>query len=111
MRATGDAPHKQVWDQFVQLCQASTHIIVLGHSLHDKHLVDALRAPEKPVAIIVYATNYDAEGFDDKTHEFATKFSTLLPDAVCIPGRFGGESEGSDIEPHKLGEWLRINAP
>lgn len=105
------APLKEVWNQFLQLRNESTHILVLGHSLHDHHLVEALRESGKPVAVVLYAPNYDPEGFDDETEELAEEFAKQLPEAAYIPGKFGGGFEGPDIEPHRLREWLLINMP
>lgn len=104
------APLKQVWEQFEQLCDASTHIIVLGHSLNDKHLVNTLRGRGKPVAIVVYPGNDDPNGSEDETKKRVAELAERLPKAVCMLGQFARDSEEPDIEPNKLGEWLRVNA-
>lgn len=99
-------PLAQVWDQFVQLCMNSTHIIVLGHSLHDKHLVRVLQQSGKPIAVVAYAP-----GFDETTPQaraaHSNQYSELLPGAELIPGDFARRSEKLDIGDHQLGEWLR----
>lgn len=102
------APLRQVWEQFTHILRNSTHVLVLGHSLHDKHLVEALSESGKPVAVVLYTPTSGEDTVEpDQARQ---EFMKFLPGAVLIPGRFGSEEEGTPIERQQLREWLRENA-
>lgn len=46
------APLVQVWEQFQVLLREATHVFVIGHSLHDDHLVRAIKAAKVPTAVM-----------------------------------------------------------
>ncbi|WP_370056365.1 SIR2 family protein [Leifsonia sp. EB41] len=103
-------PLRQVWDQFLGLLASSTHVLVLGHSLHDPHLVKELRSSQKPIAVVAY-TEPDAKGrFDLNNSSQAQSLRELLPEAKLLAGKFGQRGPHSDIDPIELKIWMRDHA-
>lgn len=100
-------PLKQIWDQFRQMLANSTHVLVLGHSLHDNHLVEELRASEKPVAYVAL-TDPDEHGrFHLEPSPHTDTVQKLLPKVKIIAGRFGQRRDTADVDAMELKIWLR----
>ena len=108
---TFPGPLGQVWEQFKQLLQNSTHVLVLGHSLHDPHLVDALQTSEKPIAVIAYTEPDEDGSFDLDRSPLLEELRSLLPTATFIAGKFAQRSDKMDIDPVSLKNWLRDHRP
>ncbi|MFL6239307.1 MAG: SIR2 family protein [Actinomycetes bacterium] len=101
-----------LWDEFRKLLAESTHVLFVGHSLNDDHLVEVVAQAGRPTAVLVYSRSLakvggpDAEQDDDGTEESATGFvDRVLPGARVIPGIFGPQPEFPEAELHGwLGE-------
>jgi hypothetical protein len=85
-----------LWLQFAEVLRRAKCVFVLGHSLHDDALVDALRDNVEPldrVAVSVLSDEQDADAPDDSAAEVLETIRTRLGDAAFIPMRFGSSVE------------------
>jgi NAD-dependent SIR2 family protein deacetylase len=46
------APLAEVWEQFIILLREATHVFMIGHSLHDEHLVKAVNEAKVATAVM-----------------------------------------------------------
>lgn len=104
-------PLREIWEQFRQLLSNSTHVLVLGHSLHDNHLVDELRVSGKPIAYVALTEPDEHGRYQLKKSPALEAVSKQLPKAKLIPGCFGQRSSIPDVDPAELKIWLRDHAP
>lgn len=91
---TRDALVSDLWTEFSNALDAATHVMVLGHSLHDAPLVEHLRKEGAKVGVIVYDQTSDPQQEPAAQTNAAmkaeiTRVQKLLPEARLIPGRFG----------------------
>jgi len=100
-------PLKQVWEQFRSLLSGSTHILVLGHSLHDAHLVQEIGDSGKPVAFVSLTEPDERGGFHLEKTTQLDGVRELLPKVKVIAGKFGQRINTSDIDSTELKIWLR----
>ena len=80
------------WTVFESVMRRATHILVLGHSLNDKHLVDTLKGwSGKNIAVVVYRDSVgEGDRFAPATPEEKAHLNQLLGrDVEVIPGSFG----------------------
>ncbi len=96
---TNDATVSVLWAEFRNALDPATHVLVIGHSLHDPALVAALAAKRDRVAVLVY----DGDGFEDQL----ARVADLLPDAVIVLGEFGAEPRFQDSSV--LSKWVERN--
>ncbi|HEX6205254.1 MAG TPA: SIR2 family protein [Solirubrobacterales bacterium] len=82
---TRDAAVQQLWDEFDKALEMATHVLVLGHSLHDAALVQRLAAAEATVGICLNTQ----DGTFDFGEDEITRLANSLPHAIPIPLRFG----------------------
>jgi hypothetical protein len=76
---TNDAVVSDLWNEFHTAIAIADRILVIGHSLHDPALVEALReASSKVPTVITYCTSEGKEAIGDQ-----------LPDAVAVEMVFG----------------------
>jgi hypothetical protein len=54
-------PLIQVWEQFQILLREATHVFVMGHSLHDTYLVNAIKDAAKPTAVMSLGSRITSE--------------------------------------------------
>jgi hypothetical protein len=90
-----------VWAEFRTALDQATHVLVIGHSLHDPVLVAALAAKREHVAVLVY----DGDGYEDQL----ARVANLLPDATAVLGEFGAEPRFQDTSV--LPKWVQRNEP
>lgn len=83
---TSDALVQQLWDQFARALEISDLILVIGHSLHDPALVEALRSAMANGTRVVVSYLNDGEG---------EEVDLQLPDARVVQMRFGPNIESS----------------
>jgi hypothetical protein len=85
----------EMWDEFKQLIARVSHVIVIGHSLHDSRLVGYLREAQN-LAVSVYQ--------DERAAEAGARVNELLPSATVVPMAFGPQCamQVGDLEP-----WLQ----
>jgi hypothetical protein len=88
----------ELWQEFGTALTLADHVLIIGHSLNDPHLVAALREPsDKRVGYVVFAEDQAS------SHEAAAEIRQRLPKgATLIPGRFGPEPW---LEPDSLSKW------
>ncbi|WP_434315501.1 hypothetical protein [Leifsonia sp. P73] len=79
---------------------------MLGHSLHDAHLVEELSESGKPIAAVAYAPRINGH-YDALASKDATALSAALPDVKLIGGDFGQGAKWSDLDAAELKLWLR----
>lgn len=91
---------RSLWNEFDSALTNATHVLVLGHSLHDEHLVQRLRASTASVAITYWS------GVDD-TEEEETRIRSLVPSAVRIAMEFGPDLQ---VDEQHLQGWFRRTA-
>lgn len=99
-------PLRQMWDQFKQQLANCTHVLVLGHSLHDAHLVQELEASQKPIAAVAFSERVN-DSYDVEHSSDAKELRKVMPGLKLIGGNFGQGAEHSDIETNELKLWLR----
>jgi hypothetical protein len=90
---------RDLWQEFAQLVQEASHVLVIGHSLNDSHLVDELRKAPGPVAVCAY---FSAPNWDVDAAELGRIYE-LLPSASAIPMSFGPDLE---TDEKKLRDFL-----
>lgn len=83
---TSDAVVQQLWDEFHRAVEIADLILVIGHSLHDPALVEALnsRSTRGTRVVVSYLNEGDGEQID-----------LQLPDARVVQMRFGPSIESS----------------
>lgn len=112
------APLAEVWEQFRILLSGATHVFVIGHSLHDEHLVKALKEAEVPTAVMTLAepservsSSKRVTGWDILDKSEVQRIESVIPGAVVIPGAFGaGYNDGDpDFDAGSFTKWLDRN--
>ena len=83
----GDVFTSELWRGFRTALSNSSRVLVLGHSLHDQHLVEALRALS-PGTVAVSILPSDGQNMRME----AMRISTLLPGCHVLPMSFGPSS-------------------
>lgn len=78
-----------LWAEFLDACKEATHILVLGHSLNDEHLVKALRdaSHHARVAYVMYRGSEDAKSIVDDAIKAVRR--QLGNGTVLVSGEFG----------------------
>lgn len=84
-----DALIAALWHEFDQALLDASHVLVIGHSLHDEHLVERLGSVgvQTRLAVGVYAGS--SEGAADIAKNQAAEFNSILPRATMIGMQFG----------------------
>jgi hypothetical protein len=100
---TRDVVVAELWTEFRQGLDQATHILVVGHSLHDKPLVTELQRAKRKVAVVVYDG-----GNPDAVSRERQRVRTLLPSAHVVPGKFGPDPQLSGAE---YGAWRDGSSP
>lgn len=107
------APLAEVWAQFEILLRDATHVFIVGHSLHDEHLVRAVKASEKPTAVLVLAEPDSHGKWKVKYPEQKDEMMSKLPKATLIPGNFGRgygrDDEIPDFDEDVFTKWVDRN--
>ena len=103
-------PIRQVWDQFLLLLGEATHVLFVGHSLHDAHIVKAVAESGKPAAAVAF-TEPDELGRYALDARVADMLKAQLGGLTVIPGKFGQRASWPDLEPAGLLDWLRPRVP
>ena len=130
------APLAEVWEQFKILLREATHIFVIGHSLHDEHLVKAIVEAERPTAVmtlgeqitlssarsrnlshVAQAVLGDALAVEDARKRWAVfdpeavnQIKQLIPNALVIPGAFGSKNAlSADFDMESFTKFLDRN--
>jgi hypothetical protein len=86
-----------MWAEFDKLIEAASHVLVLGHSLHDPKLVEHLK-PARNLAVSVYFS----EAHIAPAEEIA-RVNAIMPSAVVVPLAFGPEPQTQGTE---LARWV-----
>jgi hypothetical protein len=99
----GDASVVALWEKFGEALQDATHIIVVGHSLHDKPLVDALAATAKRPGVRLAVTFYGSSPADAEAVAGQLSVAGLghSEDVSLIPIDFHAEGDFSLV-----GRWI-----
>jgi hypothetical protein len=100
--ATSLVGGEALWEEFDKLLDNATHLMFLGHSLHDQHLVDLVRTKNRNTAVVIRMPQDDEEEglrFAEQV-EYVTD---TLPDARWIAGEF---SDPPLFHPDALQSWL-----
>ena len=95
-----------VWKEFATAVKGATHILVLGHSLHDEHLVAEIRKATCPVGVTIYPPDVDGKPSvnDASSSPQADEIRKLLPSAHVIGIDFGNSLE---YEKAALSRWCQ----
>lgn len=98
----GDDVINTIWGQFTEALSRAKLVFVLGHSLNDKRLVEALRhyvdSPER-IIISLLADGDNTERFDQNLGTFVFDFiAKQFPDATLIPMKFREEPTFSIVK-------------
>lgn len=99
-------PIRETWGSLRRLIAEASHVLFVGHSLHDPHIVRAVREAGRPTAVVVYTTP-DANGvYPEPSESEQTWVRSQLPEAVLLPGAFGQRAPWADIDERSLERWL-----
>lgn len=102
-------PLQQMWDEFRMALKGATHVLVIGHSLHDAHIVDELKLQEKPVAALALTEPNEDGTYDSSRSQGADELRELLLGITVIAGKFGQRKKWADFDEGELKLWLREN--
>lgn len=102
----GDEVIDAIWKTFEEALKRARRVLVLGHSLNDAQIVDAIAKFAAPgtVAVTVYGHASDPSlpaSEDDPTLKI---HRDKLPDSMLIPIRFGEENSA---HAENLTEWVK----
>lgn len=94
---------ESLWGQFRKALGFAKRVFVLGHSLNDMALVEALQERVEPLSRIgVGLLADDNGGFDPSAGPLLEKVREVLPQAGIIPVRF----EEAPVIGEQLSQWL-----
>lgn len=82
-----DSTVSALWREFELLLSRAQRVLVLGHSLHDRALVSALRGSGARLAVTYLP--------EDPGNAEQIRIAEHLPSATTIPYRFGPQPEGT----------------
>jgi hypothetical protein len=100
---------RELWTEFDAAIDDASHIFVLGHSLHDDHLVAALGKATCPIAVGVYPGDSDEVALDEIDAVDQTKtVLEKLPKAHPVGLDFGPMMK---LEEGPLEHWRRAIDP
>lgn len=93
---------EQLWDAFIELLAGCSHVIVLGHSLHDQHLIDILNEAQAPTAVLHYSS--ERNFVNSSAYDLASGYvQQFLPSAETVLCDFGPKPR---IDLKRLHRWL-----
>jgi len=80
-----------LWSQFILALQRTKRVFVLGHSLNDKALAQAIRDNVRAdrIAITVLGAPPQQDVLDPSAAEMLERLKPDFPSALMIPTRFG----------------------
>lgn len=87
-----------MWNEFDKLIAAASHVLVLGHSLHDPRLVEHLQSARN-LAVTIYLPPTPTTLTDE-----VERVRTLIPSASIIPMAFGPELRTQSGD--ELPQWI-----
>jgi hypothetical protein len=94
-------PIRVLWHEFRQALQQATHVLVIGHSLNDPTLVEAINASSARKAVSSLSSHDDTE---------TLRLKHLIPTADIIFGSFGPYLRSGKLVPF-LGNLAAWSAP
>jgi hypothetical protein len=104
---THDAILGEMWVEFRLALQRARRILVLGHSLHDAPLTEALIEPAQAGIVgITVLGNPETGELDGDAPQVAERIDRELPGATSIPLRFGRDYGVGNDAPVFLNRWL-----
>jgi hypothetical protein len=95
------SPVAGLWAEFEKAVTNATHILVIGHSLNDRLLVDALHQAHERVAILIYS----AQRSDVEMEAEEAAVAKLLGAATLLRGGFGPQPSLTDRP--MFNQWLK----
>lgn len=106
-----DAPIRETWESFERLLTMASHVLFLGYSLHDSHVVQTVRAASLPTAVVTYALPNLQGEYPAPPKVELTRIKGLIPKAVVLSGAFGQREEWPDLDAQGLERWLLTTSP
>lgn len=100
------SPARATWSAFNELLQEATHVLVVGHSLHDRHILDALRSASKRTAFVELSLPNERGVYSPPSATALKRYAVLLPNVTVISGCFGQRAPWHDIDERPLERWL-----
>lgn len=122
-------PLAEVWEQFIILLRQATHVFMIGHSLHDEHLVKAINEAKVPTAVMSLgkatvvtpgketstmplghpSRRPRALQWDLLDNDEASRIKSKIRGASVIPGRFGEGALAADFDVDTFTKFLDRN--
>jgi hypothetical protein len=99
----GRVETRELWDEFATAAAEADRILVLGHSLHDDHLVSVLRDVSAPLAVTYYSLQQPSASASEIAVREEQRIADLLPEATPIAASFG---PSSSFDMDTLHGWL-----
>lgn len=87
-----------LWREFEQMLENSTHVMFLGHSLNDKHLVEVVRRFDKPTVVVWKSDSPESEVIENRK-----LMNERLPNALLTAGDFRPKPK---LDVNDLKDWL-----
>lgn len=101
---SGDDVLTLLWSQFQTALRRAKRVLVIGHSLQDRLIVEALRDNIRhPRSLAVCFLSNDGRNPDQSAVAFFELCRTTFPQAAMIPMQFGGNPE---IAREELASWV-----
>ena len=92
----------RTWTSFLTLLRAASHVFVIGHSLNDAHLRDALRDCDAALAVLAYRP----PGTEGSTAKDQKLYQQLLGrEVLVVPGQFHPLGFSAKVRA-QLQQWL-----
>jgi len=98
----GDAIISTLWDEFSEAIRRARRVVVLGHSIHDRAIVEVLRTAPA-LAIFGLADAEQPDQFDAAAEPLLEIVKRDLPHATTVPIRFDGHHS---VHGPALDHWL-----
>jgi len=99
-----------LWEQFREALRRAKAVLILGHSLNDRALVDAIVSnvyPLERVGITLLAEHGQPDKTDESAFPTMKTIEAHLGNAGMITMRFGGDEDSTSRGLSNVGGWLK----
>lgn len=99
-------PQVETWGQFRRLLQMSTHVVFIGHSLHDAHIVDAVVERDLSVCVIAHGKRDSTGTLPRPADSKVSQVRSYIPKAFVVMGELEGKNTTQPFDTNEVGKWM-----